>query len=89
MKLITLFISAGLLAIAHGAVCPFEDLRRSGLLSAEDAAKFDAVKRNPAAAETFIETHKQKDKSKEKRQGLISPIINGILDLPLGGGLRK
>jgi hypothetical protein len=58
--------------------CPFEELRRSGMLSVEDTAKFDAVKRNPAAAEEYLNRHKREAAAeKEKRQDL----LGGLLDL--------
>jgi hypothetical protein len=88
MKPSILFLVWGFCSLAHSAACPFEDLRRSGMLSAEDAAKFDAIKRNPAAAEAYLNVHKREagyEHEKEKRQSL----LGGLLDLPLGGGLCK
>jgi hypothetical protein len=76
----------GFCSLTHGVACPFEDLRRSRMLSVEDAAKFDDVKRNPAAAEEHLNSHKRRaGVDKEKRQDL----LGGLLDLPLGGGLCK
>ena len=69
-------------------------MKRSGLLSEEDVAKFEAVKRDPKAAEALFQAHQA-----EKREaaaepepaagGLIGPTLNGLLDLPFGGGLRE
>jgi hypothetical protein len=86
MKSSSLFFAMGFCSLAHGVACPFADLRRSGMLSVEDAAKFDDVKRNPAAAEEYLSGHKGgAGVEKEKRQDL----LGGLLDLPLGGGLCK
>lgn len=67
-------------------------MKRSGLLSEEDVAKFEAVKRDPKAAEELFQAHQA-----EKREaapepaagGIIGPTLNGLLDLPFGGGLRE
>lgn len=81
----SIFISVNLFASCSLAlVCPFSLLKRAGLLNAEDEAAYDKVAANPAAAEDiFRERHYKKSDS------LIGPrSSNGLLDLPLGGGLR-
>ena len=88
MKAITITLLVGLTAQVYGAACPFELLKRSGLLSEEDTAKFEAVKRDPKAAETLFEA-RRRDANPQLLSGLTGPISNGILDLPLGGGLCK
>ncbi|KZF18932.1 hypothetical protein L228DRAFT_271566 [Xylona heveae TC161] len=65
-------------------------MRRAGLLSEEDAAKFDAVKRDPAAADALFEAHRrdaaESDPTAEPELVGIRKR-DGLLDLPLGGGL--
>ena len=77
-------------------LCPFAELKRSGVLTDEDWANFEQVKRDPAAAGAFVNAHQAKinvEKRDEKLQpeerGLVGPTLGGILDLPLGGGLRE
>ena len=88
MKATYLVLSAAFAILTYGA-CPFAELRRSGVLSEDDIAKFEAVKRNPKAAETLFKAHQAKKREPAPQPGLIGPIVNGILDLPLGRGLRK
>ena len=88
MKVIIIALLTGLTAQVYGAACPFELLKRSGLLDKEDVAKFEAVKRDPQAAEALFEAQRREANPKPE-PGLIGPIFNDILDLPLGGGLCK
>ena len=72
--------------------CPFAELRESGLLSGEEASKFEMVKRDPAAAERLLHEHRAKHKRAIDEAAEIAPRQNssgGLLGiLPLGGGLR-
>lgn len=88
MKTACLVLAAGLLAQAFGA-CPFEAMKRSGLLTEADLAKFEAVKRNPEAAEALFQAHKREAAPEPSPAGIIGPIVSGVLDLPYGGGLRE
>ena len=78
-----------LASVVFAAACPYEHLKRTGLLSPEDEAKFDAVKRDPAAADALFHAHQldRREASSESTK-LAGPMSkDGILDLPLGGGL--
>lgn len=91
MRAITFILTASLVAQVYCAACPFELLKRSGVLSEEDIAKFEAVKRDPGAAEELFQAHRraaEADPQPEAEPALIGPILGGLLDLPLGGGLR-
>ena len=88
MRATYLVLSAAFAGLAYGA-CPFAELRRSGVLSEDDIAKFEAVKRDPKAAETLFKAHQAEKREPAPQSGIIGPIVNGILDLPYGGGLRK
>lgn len=88
MKTAYLTLIAGLVARAFAA-CPFEMLKRSGVLTEADLAKFEAVKRDPEAAEVLFQAHKRKAAPNPSPAGVIGPIVSGVLDLPYGGGLRK
>ena len=90
----TLYGLACIQAVFAG--CPFADLRRSGVLSEEDLAKFEQVKRDPAQAEALLKRYQarkiKRDATPEpepqaEKRGLIGPLTNGLLDLPFGGGL--
>ena len=59
MRFTTLTVATSLLAVALAA-CPFQQMKRSGQLSEEDAAKFEAVKRDPKAAEALFEAYQKK-----------------------------
>ena len=87
MKTSLLALTAGLASVSY-AVCPFELMRRSGLLSEDDLAKFDAVKRDPEAAEELFQAHKREAAPEPVPDNIIGPILGGALDLPFGGGLR-
>ena len=90
MKTYHFILGAGLAATAYGVACPFEEMKRIGLLSKEDIAKFEAVKRDPKAAETLIRAHRREAEPEPQAVGgIIGPLVNGLLDLPYGGGLRK
>ena len=72
--------------------CPFAELKRSGVLSEEYIQKFEAVKRDPRAAEALFQAHQATKRAAAPEPasgGIIGPIVNGVLDLPYGGGLRK
>ncbi|MCJ1449806.1 hypothetical protein MMC28_000134 [Mycoblastus sanguinarius] len=86
MKTSYLTIGTSLAAAVKGA-CPFAELKRSGLLGADDVAKFETVKRGPPAAEALFQAHRREAVPEPSSGGLIGPIVNGILDLPSGGGL--
>ncbi len=88
MKATYLVLNAAFAGLAYGA-CPFAELRRSGFLSEDDIAKFEAVKRDAKAAETLFKAHQAEKREPAPQSGIIGPIVNGILDLPYGGGLRK
>ena len=88
MKATYLVLSATFAGSAYGA-CPFAELRRSGFLSEDDIAKFEVVKRDPKAAEALFIAHQAEKREPAPQSGIIGPIVNGILDLPCGGGLRK
>ena len=67
-------------------------MKRSGVLSEEDVAKFEAVKRDPKAAEELFQAHQaeRREAAPEPADGgIIGPTLNGVLDLPYGGGLRE
>ena len=88
MKTAYLALGAGLVAGAFGG-CPFELLKRSGKLTEADLAKFEAVKRDPKAAEALFQAHKREAAPDPSPAGVVGPIVSGVLDLPNGGGLRK
>ena len=88
MKTAYLTLGAGFVAKAFAA-CPFELLKRSGVLTEADLAKFEAVKRDPKAAEVLFQAHKREAAPVASPAGVIGPIVSGVLDLPYGGGLRK
>ena len=87
MKFLPLFSTAGLLSQAYGAACPYELLRRSGLLSEDDAAKFDAIKRDPAAAEDLFREHRRRELTTEYEAETKRLDSRQLLPLPFGGGL--
>ncbi|KAL9084904.1 MAG: hypothetical protein Q9165_007857 [Trypethelium subeluteriae] len=89
MKLSSLALSVNLPHLVASVACPFAELYARGLLSESDAAKFEAVKRDPEAAKAILELHQRDAEPDPAPQsgGLIGPVIGGILDLPLGGGL--
>ena len=91
MKLSLATTAFALASYTYGAVCPFELLKRGGLLSEADTAKFDAVKRNPQLAEALFEAHRQEATSDIRGEtSVVGPRdLDGLLDLPLGGGLRE
>ena len=93
MKLSAFIFTVSLPALAVSVACPFEELHRAGVLSSDDAAKFEAVKRDPRAAEVLLKLHRREAEPgpapASQSGGLIGPVVNGILDLPLGGGLCK
>jgi len=77
MKPPIFFLSASFCSLAY-SFPQFENLCRSGVLSAEDEAILEAVKRDSAA---YLNVHEREAGSeKEKRQG-------GFLGGLLGGGL--
>ncbi|MCJ1449873.1 hypothetical protein MMC28_000201 [Mycoblastus sanguinarius] len=86
MRATYLVLSTAFAGLACGA-CPFAELKRSGVLSEDDIAKFEAVKRNPKAAEALFKAHQAEKREPGPQSGIIGPILNGTLDLPNGGGL--
>lgn len=91
MRATYLALCAAFAGLACGA-CPFSELKRSGVLSEDDIAQFEAVKRNPKAAEALVKAHqaeKREAAAEPNPASIVGPILNGVLDLPLGGGLRK
>lgn len=91
MKATYIAVGASILTTAF-ALCPFEAMKRSGMLTEADLAKFEAVKRDPGAAEELFNAYNKKKRAASPEPapaGVIGPIVNGVLDLPLGGGLRK
>lgn len=92
MKIFYIFGTAVLANSATAAVCPFSLLKRAGLLSEDDEAKYDAVKADSRVAEELFRAHHAQAARQEKRSAteLIGPRSDdGLLDLPLGGGLRE
>ncbi|KAG8525340.1 uncharacterized protein KY384_008984 [Bacidia gigantensis] len=82
------------IAFSHVATCgcPFADLaKRSGGLTEDDRAKLEQVRRDPSQAEALFKAHQAKKRAPtpQPQGGIIGPILGGVLDLPLGGGLRK
>ena len=77
------------LANASYAACPFELIKRSRILTNNDLAKVDAVKRDPEAAEALFQAHKRDAAPEPALDDIIGPILGGALDLPLGGRLPK
>ena len=88
MKTAYLTLGVGFVTRAFAA-CPFEMLKRSGVLTEGDLAKFEAVKRDPKAAEVLSQAHKREAAPDPSPAGIIGPVVSGVLDLPYGGGLRK
>lgn len=86
MKLPSLLLGAVLIAQAFGA-CPFEQPKRSGLLTEEDLEKFESVRRDPRAAEALVQARNREASPQPAAGGIIGPILNAKLDLPYGGGL--
>lgn len=97
MKAFISLVAFGLSALTYANPCPYAELARRGLLSEDDLAKFEAVKRNPAEAEKLLQLHARDASVNVKTQaqprdlitGLVGPLLDGALDLPLGGGLRE
>jgi hypothetical protein len=78
----------GVLSLVSGtyaSACPFAALRDAGLLSEADAAKVDAVRRDGQAAEHLLH---ERDCGEQKRDNTERGIIDSLLGLPLGGGIR-
>lgn len=76
----------------NAAACPYGEAFKAGLLDRDLADKFEAVRRDPQNADKIIGDHQEQVKRSDPQQGglagLVGPIIDGVLDLPLGGGLR-
>lgn len=90
--IITAFTSVVLLATeAHAVACPYAGAHKAGLLDRDLADKFEAVRNDPDNAHEIIGEHQAKTRRADPDQGglagLVGPIIDGVLDLPLGGGL--
>ena len=93
MKATILSLASCFAALVVAGPCPFAEMKDAGVLSTEDAAKFEMVKRDPEAAERLLFAHRQKYKRSIDEAAAIAPRQNsssGLLGiLPLGGGLRK
>lgn len=76
---------------ASAAACPYAEAFKSGLLDRDLAYKYEAVKHDPENAARLIGAHHQAKRADPQQgglAGLVGPIVDGVLDLPLGGGLR-
>lgn len=80
------------------AGCPFQQLRDTGMLSEREYELFQAVKRDPKAAEELFGKFQARDadaekRSEEKREAAPEPQLLPGLDLggllDIGGGLCK
>ena len=90
MKLVTISTIALLASSATAATCPFSLLKRAGLLQRDDEAAFDAVRANPRQVDAILKSHYQKRSGTPHTEKLHGPrSADGLLDLPLGGGLCK
>lgn len=70
-----------LASYAAAAACPFQALKRSGALSDEDLAKFEAVKRDPKLAEELFAAHGSSDAAAEDAKSKRNPdSISDLLD---------
>ena len=77
---------------AAAAACPFQELKRSGILSGKDIAKFEAVKRDPKVADELFAAHQASAPKNSKRTPQLLDALGGALtDVTnaLGGGLGK
>ena len=74
---------------AIAAACPFAQLRDLGILSPEDAAAYEAVKRDPAHAEAIIKAREEQKREVEERDLLdgLNDVLGDLEKLTLGGGL--
>ena len=89
MKFTTFVKSLSLqLALVACTPCPYAELHKAGLLNPADAAKFEAVRRYPRAAEHMLYAHLHR-RDESETESLLGPTIEGVLDLPSGGGLHK
>ena len=87
MRITKIVSTAVLVAQVYGAACPYELLKRSGLLSEDDTAAFEAVKRDPSEAEALFEAHRRKVEGAPEGKLPKRSASDSILDLPFGGGL--
>lgn len=89
MRSQVLYILA-LAGYATAAACPFHDLAKSGALSDSDLAKYEAVKRDPKAAEALFAAHQSEaaNVKPQKRQLLsgLGALLSNVTN-DLGGGL--
>lgn len=76
---------------SNAAACPFSEAHRAGLLDRNLADKFEAVQKDSRNADRLIGARHAGAKRQDPQQGgvagLVGPIIDGVLNLPLGGGL--
>jgi hypothetical protein len=76
---------------SNAAACPFSDAHKAGLLDSDLAVKFEAAQKDPKNADRLIGAHyagvKRQNPQQGEVAGLVGPIIDGVLNLPLGGGL--
>lgn len=90
---LTALTSVLLLVTKTNAVaCPYAEAFKRGLLDSDLADTFKAVRNDPENADKLIGAHHAETKRADPQQGglagLVGPIIDGVIDLPLGGGLR-
>ena len=85
MKAAVITLLGYLVYRTNAVACPFAALRESGLMGEGDAAKFDAVKRDPSSAVAFLNAHRREAKPEPAAEPAILPT--GLPKLPLGGGL--
>lgn len=93
MKLSILASAAVFAGYASGAACPFQLMKRAGLLDPEIIASFEGVDKDPKIAENLLKARSwtgEHQGTKRSPETLIGPRdVNGLLDLPLGGGLCR
>lgn len=91
MKLSILISGVVFAGCASAAACPFQLMKRAGLLNPEIAARFEGIEKDPKIAENLLRTYSGEHiGSKRSPNTLIGPrSADGTLDLPLGGGLCK
>ena len=93
MKAVFLAAVCTLAGTATAKPCPFAEMKEKGALSQEARAKFDMVRRDPAAAERLLFEHRMNNKRNVDVAAEVAPRQNssdGLLDiLPIGGGLRR
>ena len=84
MKTTLFLIISRLMLQVSAAACPFQQLRDLGLLSPDDAAEFDAVKRDYTHSSVLLEERQTKRDLFDD----LNNVLGDVESLPLGGGLR-